>query len=44
MPLAAAAEVETKTKTGTGTETEPNYIAGSDFRTTETAAGSTLPL
>ncbi len=42
MPLAAAAEVETKTKTGTGTETEPNYIAGSDFRTTKT--GSTLPL
>ncbi len=38
MPLAAAAEVETKTKTGTGTETEPNYIAGSDFRTTKTAA------
>ena len=35
MPLAAAAEVETKTKTGTGTETEPNYIAGSDFRTTK---------
>lgn len=40
MPIATAAEVETKT----GTETEPNYIAGSNFRTTKTAAGSTLPL
>ncbi len=33
MPIAAAAEVETKTGIETKTKTEPNYIAGSNFRT-----------
>ncbi len=35
MPIAAAAEVETEVETKTEAEAEPNYIAGSNFRTTK---------